>query len=507
MSELEDPLVADGSINSGTLGPEKPAVAVVVAFGAAIGAVVFGYSLGFSSPALPGMEADVFSHDVTCGKDNAVDSETASLWSSIVNVGCMVGAIVGAKILEKFGRRGALLYFAGPAYALTWAATAVAEEPALLLGARVALGVGVGVASVSVPVYIAETAPPSLRGALGATNQLAVTLGILLVYLVGLLLPHRTITYDCGSEVRAAAGDGWRTLAWIGSGMGCLLVVVGVALPETPTWLARRGQLDKAERSLALLRGDKARAALELRELVAKADAEKRGGAADDAVSFGDVVKMCLPAALVGETDPAVRAPLRLALSVMLIQQFSGINAVIFFSGSILGSAGMTNRDLGGCIIMAIQVAMTGLSCVLMDRAGRRSLLLASLAGMTLAAGLMALYFAVHPPPAIALVALVVYIGSFSIGLGAIPWLLMAEILPARARGVASSLATLVNWTCSFVVTETFSDVLAVATPQGTFGLFALVCATGVLYVYAYLPETKGKSLDQIEALFDHAHL
>ena len=108
MSELEDPLVADGSINSGTLGPEKPAVAVVVAFGAAIGAVVFGYSLGFSSPALPGMEADVFSHDVTCGKDNAVDSETASLWSSIVNVGCMVGAIVGAKILEKFGRRGAL---------------------------------------------------------------------------------------------------------------------------------------------------------------------------------------------------------------------------------------------------------------------------------------------------------------------------------------------------------------------------------------------------------------
>ena len=147
----------------------------------------------------------------------------------------------------------------------------------------------------------------------------------------------------------------------------------------------------------------------------------------------------------------------------MLIQQFSGINAVIFFSGSILGSAGMANRDLGGVVIMAIQVAVTGVACLLVDRLGRRVLLLSSLAGMTLAAALMGTYFALgdSAPPPVALVALVLYIASFSIGLGPIPWLLMAEILPSRARGVASSTATLVNWTCSFIVTETFSSVLA----------------------------------------------
>ena len=133
--------------------------------------------------------------------------------------------------------------------------------------------------------------------------------------------------------------------------------------------------------------------------------------------------------------------------------------------------------------------------------------LAASLAGMALAAGAMALFFAAHLPPLVALAALVLYIAAFAVGLGPIPWLLMAEILPARARGVASSVATLTNWTCSFVVTECFSTVLAARSPQGTFLLFALVCVAGALYVAAKVPETKGVSLDQIEALFNNAHL
>ena len=184
---------------------------------------------------------------------------------------------------------------------------------------------------------------------------------------------------------------------------------------------------------------------------VAKRD--KDAAEADAAVGFGEILRMLAPGGVGGPVDGAVRAPLRIALAVMLIQQsraasrgrdntrklsthhrFSGINAVIFFSGSILGSAGMANRDLGGCIIMAIQVGMTALSCVLMDRAGRRTLLLTSLAGMALAAGAMALFFAAHLPPLVALAALVLYIAAFAVGLGPIPWLLMAEILPARAR-------------------------------------------------------------------------
>ena len=319
MSELEDPLVGGAAINSASLGPERSFVAILCAFGAAVGAVVFGYSLGFSSPALPGMEDDVFT-DVECGKDDAVTSALASLWSSIVNVGCMVGAIGGARLLDAVGRRGALAAVAGPVYAATWALTATATTPGALIGARVALGVAVGVASVAVPVYIAETAPPSLRGALGAANQLAVTLGIFGVYLIGFLLPHETIRFDCGSDVRAMGGGGWRVLAWIGCGGGCFLVAVGLLLPETPSWLARRGRLDAAERSLRTLRGgDEARAALELRELVAKRD--KDAAEADAAVGFGEILRMLAPGGVGGPVDGAVRAPLRIALAVMLIQQ------------------------------------------------------------------------------------------------------------------------------------------------------------------------------------------
>ena len=123
---------------------------------------------------------------------------------------------------------------------------------------------------------------------------------------------------------------------------------------------------------------------------------------------------------------------------------------------------------------------------------------------MACAAALMGLCFALgdEMPDFVSLVALVVYIAAFSIGLGPIPWLLMAEILPSRARGVASSLATVLNWTCSFAVTESFASVLAALTPAGTFFLFAAICVAGAAYVYARLPETKGVTLDEIEAFF-----
>lgn len=207
---------------------------------------------------------------------------------------------------------------------------------------------------------------------------------------------------------------------------------------------------------------------------------------------------------MAGPSDRAVRAPLRIALTVMLIQQFSGINAVIFFSGSILGSAGMANRDLGGAIIMAIQVCVTGVACLLVDRLGRRALLIGSLAGMVGAAALMGLCYALGDamPPVVSLVALVLYIASFALGLGPVPWLLMAEILPAKARGVASSAATLLNWTCAFIITESFDTVQAAISPAGTFFLFSAICLAGIAYVSKQLPETNGATLAEIEALF-----
>mmetsp|Transcript_8351 Transcript_8351/g.25077 ORF Transcript_8351/g.25077 Transcript_8351/m.25077 type:complete len:477 (+) Transcript_8351:390-1820(+) len=152
------------------------------------------------------------------------------------------------------------------------------------------------------------------------------------------------------------------------------------------------------------------------------------------------------------------------------------------------------------------QVVMTGVAVVLMDRAGRRALLAASLGGMTFAAALMAVYFAFlesdEASSWVAVLALALYISFFSIGLGPIPWLLMPEILPQRARGVASAAATLLNWTCSFAVTMSFANLLDVLTPQGAFLLFAAVCCAGGFYVIARVPETKGLTLDEISEVF-----
>mmetsp|Transcript_8352 Transcript_8352/g.25083 ORF Transcript_8352/g.25083 Transcript_8352/m.25083 type:complete len:518 (+) Transcript_8352:166-1719(+) len=480
--------------------PERNVTAIVCALGATLGAVGFGYSLGFSSPALPGMIGRFFG-DAKCKASDdddtaTVTSDMASLWSSIINVGCMGGALAGARVLDALGRRGTLAYFAGPLYVAAWALTAQAQSAGVLIAARLVLGLGVGVCSVAVPVYIAETAPPALRGALGASNQLAVTVGIFLVYLVGFLEPHETLEHSCGKASSKSMKRGkWRELAWLGALLGAALVVVACLIPESPPWLVRRGRTDAALRSLETLRGAGERARDEAEALAAAAQADS----GEAAMTVGE-----LAAAV--RSDPGVREPLKVAAVVMLVQQFSGINAVIFFSGDILAAAGMPDRDLGGVIVMAIQVVMTGVAVVLMDRAGRRALLAASLGGMTFAAALMAVYFAFlesdEASSWVAVLALALYISFFSIGLGPIPWLLMPEILPQRARGVASAAATLLNWTCSFAVTMSFANLLDVLTPQGAFLLFAAVCCAGGFYVIARVPETKGLTLDEISEVF-----
>lgn len=469
---------------------EDNTVAILCAAGAAVGALVFGYSLGFSSPALPGMLGRQFKH-VRCDA-NGASAAAASLWSAVINIGAAVGALAGGRLVDNVGRKGALLYVAGPLYVVAWTATARAHGPRTLIGARVLLGAGVGASSVAVPVYVAETAPAALRGALGSVTQLAVTVGILLAYVAGALAPHESLEYACGPARRGAARGAWRSLALVGAVLGGGVVGAAALLPESPAWLVAKRRRAAAARALTTLRGgDDARAARDLDALV------RSTGGADDGLGVRVVL-----AALCGGGDAGVRRPLAIVLCVMLFQQFSGINAVIFYSGPLLASAGMANGDLGGVLVMTVQVLATGLALVLMDRLGRRPLLAGSLCGMAAAAALLALHFLLEPPPFVALVALFLYIAAFSLGLGPVPWLLMPELLPTRARGAAAALATVLNWSCSFLVTETFAGLVARIGAAGAFFGFALVCAVGAAFVAAAVPETKGLRLDEVEALF-----
>jgi len=188
----------------------------------------------------------------------------------------------------------------------------------------------------------------------------------------------------------------------------------------------------------------------------------------------------------------------------MITQQFSGINAVIFYSGDILATTGMEDPNVGGLLVMGIQVVMTFVSVILMDRAGRRPLLLISLGGMTIAATLLAVFYLNGKSPGqLALFSLIMYIVTFSLGLGAIPWLIMGELFPSHVRAAASSVAALFNWLLSFIVTLCFQTVADALTQGGAFLLFAGICLSGFTFVFFLVPETRGKSFDEIAALFE----
>ena len=545
-------------------------VAVFMAMIAALGPLTFGYTLGFTSPSnLPMMVGPttngswvfeaVFGGTTVNWNDahtlGAVSSTEASLFGSIVNVGAALGALVAAPLADGAGRKLAIASSALP-FIAAWLLIGLDSSFAAILAGRLLSGVAVGVVSMAVPVYISETAPASLRGALGAVNQFAVTGGILLVYLcaaraqfgaqfsarnsgaqfsdgppiaprrLGYALEEpRPTTLACTDAAGAntcpfgacAAGGvcstmlaPWRVLALVGAGVAALLLLCAVLLlPETPNHLVAKGKTTAARRVLARLRSSATEADDEFEALMRKHQA---GASVADGASENNDNEMANPVGEAAEKRaggvralfaPGVRRPFFVGCMLMVFQQFSGINAVIFFSSSILQSGGIDDPNEGGLIVMAVQVVMTGVAVLLMDRAGRRLLLLVSLGGMTIFAGALAAFHYNGAKPAwLALTSLVGYIVFFSLGLGAIPWLIMGEIFPGHVRALAASAATLLNWCLSFIVTESFASLLSALGPANTFTTFAAVCAVGVGFVALCVPETKGKTFEEIEALF-----
>lgn len=509
-------------------------VAVMMAFVAALGPLVFGYTLGFSSPSsLPMMVAPqgtwtfqaVFrSPQIDWNSDHtsgSVSSAENSLFGSIVNVGAMIGALVAAPLADSAGRKVAIATSAVP-WIAAWLLIGLTDVFAAILVGRLLSGIAVGIASMSVPLYISETAPASLRGGLGAVNQFAVTGGILLVYLLGFLLEEKRPTIfpcqdkqgenacpfgECAADVDTCDTilSPWRVLAIIGAGIsGALLVCALLILPETPNHLVAKGKTPAARKVLSRLRSSEAEAEEEYEALLRKqATTTQVSDTAEEMGNFAAAPSEPKVGGVCGLFSKGVRKQFFVGCMLMVFQQFSGINAVIFFSSSILQSGGIDDPNEGGLIVMAVQVVMTGVAVLLMDRAGRRMLLLVSLTGMTLFTGtLAAFYYNGNKPAWLSLTSLVGYIIFFSLGLGAIPWLIMGEIFPGHVRALAASIATLLNWTLSFIVTETFASLLSVLGPPVTFTIFAGICALGICFVAVFVPETKGKTFEEIEALF-----
>lgn len=322
-------------------------------------------------------------------------------------------------------------------------------------------------------MYIGEIAETSIRGALGSFFQLFLTIGILFTYVIG-------------------AVTDWKTLSIISAVIPILFGLIFFFMPETPQYLLKKNKLKEAENSLRWLRGPNYDISAEIESM--QQDVEN---AAKNKASLKDLV-----------VNKANRNALICSLGLMFFQQVSGINAVIFYTNFIFESAGSTLKPSIATIIVGIvQTIFTVVSSMLIEKAGRRILLLQSCICMGLCLTVLGVFFRLRIAEYdvsnigwLPLASMVIFIITFSMGFGPIPWMMMGELFSAECKGVASGLAVMVNWILVFIITKIFPTMIANIGSDFTFWVFALFMLLAVFFVYFVVPETKGKTNAQIQA-------
>jgi SP family galactose:H+ symporter-like MFS transporter len=446
-------------------GPSTFLAAIVVLVVVTAG-LLFGYDQGVISGALQGIRTE-FSL-------SALLIEVVTSW---VTLGALFGSLVAGELADRIGRKRTALA-AGVLFVIGAFIQAIAPETAVLVAGRFVVGVGVGVAAVAAPLYASEMAPAAWRGRLVSAYQLAITIGIFLAYLINGAL---------------AAGPNWRLMLGLSAVPGILLVIFALRAPESPRWLVKKGRFVDAERILQRMLG-KEDCRAELKEIDQALKSESRG------TSWLEVF------------DPAYRRPLMIGLGLAVFQQITGINAIIYYAGSIFASAGFASPEAQALAttwaIGATNVVATLIAIAFIDKVGRVPLLLAGLVGMgtSLAVVGFALHFMVGPGgegygSIITVVALIVFIASFAFSLGPVVWTVINEIFPSQIRGRGVAVATAVNWGSAFLVSQFFLTLTQEFGEARTFWLFGVFCVLGWVWIYRAVPETKGRSLEDIEQL------
>jgi len=441
---------------------------------AALGGLLFGYDWVVIGGAKPFFE-----------KYFQLNSEELSGWAnSCALVGCLAGSLVTGGLSDKLGRKKLLVVsaflFAASSVLTGWATTF-----GWFVAWRIIGGVAIGMASNLSPMYIAEVAPAHMRGRLVAVNQLTIVIGILAAQIANWLIAEKVADGATAEMIRQSWNGqyGWRWMFTAVAVPSLLFLVSALFVPESPRWLVKNGLAERARKILERIGG------------VAYADAEVRDVQATLAsqeihhVRFQDLL------------EPKMVKILLVGVTLAVLQQWSGINVIFNYAEELYKAAGYGVSDILFNIVItgAINLVVTFIAIGTVDRFGRRGLMLIGCAGIAISHLLLGAAYTMGMKGLLVLVLTLSAIGCYGMSLAPITWVLISEIFPNRIRGAAISVAVSALWIACFILTYTFPILKGVVGMSGTFWIYAAICAAGFVFIRLRVPETKGKTLEQIE--------
>lgn len=429
---------------------------IFISFISALGGYLFGFDFAVIAGALPFLQ---------------VQFGLTAYWEGFATgslaLGAIAGCIVAGSISEKFGRKPGLL-LAAAIFMLSSIAMALAAGRNTFIAARFCAGIGVGMASMLSPMYIAEISPAHLRGRMVAINQLTIVLGILITNLVNYLL-------------RDVGPDAWRWMFGLGAVPAGLFLIGALVLPESPRWLFKSGKTEKAAGVLGKI-GDTGFVTESL-------GAIERSLVGNTKTSYRKAFdKLVLPAVTIG-------------IFLAVFQQFCGINVVFNYTPKIFASIGASQDDqlLQTVFIGAVNLIFTFLAMLLVDKIGRKPLMLIGAGGLAIIYVLVVQMLGAGSAHVSWF--LLSAIGIYAMSLAPVTWVLISEIFPNNIRGVATTIAVLCLWAAYFILVFTF-PILFERMGDNTFYIYAVICALGFIFILLKIRETKGRTLEEMDGFF-----
>lgn len=407
----------------------KKSKVILYSLVAAFGALVVGLNLGGISGAIDIIETEF-----------SLTALAKGLVASALMIGCLIGALTGGSLSDKFGRRPLMMASAALLAVSAAGCSMLSNGAAALVAFRFIGGLGVGVLSAVIPAYITEIAPEKMRGTLVSLYQLFVVIGILAAYTANYFL--------------AGSAGGWRYMLGFPLAFAFVDIVLLLFLPESPVWLEQRNRTKRSDAKLSEL-------------------------------FHGKIARVVF-----------------LGCMLAFFQQITGINVVINYAPGILGKVGIAGSDpmLQTVFVGAANLLFTVIALWLCDKFGRKTLLVSGCAGLVLSLGYLTYAFSIDAPSNVGiLVAILAYIAFFALSLSPLMFVVTSEMYPSHIRGTAMALSTGISWVCAFLVVQFYPWMESTLGANVTFGIFCALCLLAGLFIHFFIPETKGKKLEDIQ--------